>query len=239
MRLTVFHCKCEHCRLFCCCFQDSDDISFEAYARIQHVLTGFWLHALAGIVQLVSSSIITWCVSLTSCLCYICRLTQPNKYTVQYSPHKKVFQLEGQLKNLTLCQVQKSWNLSGQVSGAHCSAWKFEFRWFSQTNTQCNIHFTRKCFSWKARWKISLCAKSRNLSGQVSGARCIAWKFELSWFSKSCVLFIPEFSLCVGQQDKIWVHTVCQYLGKMRCLFPGIFSPTSSKFVNLTIMVKR
>ena len=41
------------------CFQDSDDISFEAYARIQHVLTGFWLHALAGIVQLVSSYMVS------------------------------------------------------------------------------------------------------------------------------------------------------------------------------------
>ncbi|KAL8600024.1 hypothetical protein ACOMHN_057793 [Nucella lapillus] len=27
--------------------RDSDDISFEAYARVEHVLTGFWLHALA------------------------------------------------------------------------------------------------------------------------------------------------------------------------------------------------
>ena len=72
------------------CFQDSDDISFEAYARIQHVLTGFWLHALAGIVQLVSSYIITWCVSLTSCLCYSCRLTQPNKYSAIFTSQESV-----------------------------------------------------------------------------------------------------------------------------------------------------
>ncbi|XP_076454279.1 inositol 1,4,5-trisphosphate-gated calcium channel ITPR3-like isoform X3 [Babylonia areolata] len=31
--------------------RDSDDISFEAYARIEHVLTGFWLHALADEYQ--------------------------------------------------------------------------------------------------------------------------------------------------------------------------------------------
>ena len=32
----------------CCMFQESDEISFESYARIEHVITGYWLHALRG-----------------------------------------------------------------------------------------------------------------------------------------------------------------------------------------------
>lgn len=50
------------------CFQDSDDISFEAYSRIQHVLTGFWLHALAGMVHLVNTNIFMYFAFLMSCL---------------------------------------------------------------------------------------------------------------------------------------------------------------------------
>ena len=29
-------------------FQEIDEIHFDAYARIEHVITGFWLHALRG-----------------------------------------------------------------------------------------------------------------------------------------------------------------------------------------------
>lgn len=36
-------------------FQEADEIQFESYARIEHVLSGFWLHALRGLVMLRSS----------------------------------------------------------------------------------------------------------------------------------------------------------------------------------------
>ena len=30
------------------CLQENDEILFETYARIEHVISGFWLHALRG-----------------------------------------------------------------------------------------------------------------------------------------------------------------------------------------------
>jgi len=29
-------------------FQESDEVNYESYARIEHVITGYWLHALRG-----------------------------------------------------------------------------------------------------------------------------------------------------------------------------------------------
>jgi len=35
-------------RLSCVCTQETDEIQFESYSRIEHVITGYWLHALRG-----------------------------------------------------------------------------------------------------------------------------------------------------------------------------------------------
>jgi len=31
-----------------CVMQETDEIQFESYSRIEHVITGYWLHALRG-----------------------------------------------------------------------------------------------------------------------------------------------------------------------------------------------
>ena len=33
---------------FCFILQEADEIQFESYSRIEHVITGFWLHAMRG-----------------------------------------------------------------------------------------------------------------------------------------------------------------------------------------------
>lgn len=38
--------------------KEGDEIQFETYARIEHVLSGFWLHALRGILMIVAERIL-------------------------------------------------------------------------------------------------------------------------------------------------------------------------------------
>ena len=40
-----------HIIIFTSYLQEADEVQFNSYARIEHVITGYWLHALRGITE--------------------------------------------------------------------------------------------------------------------------------------------------------------------------------------------